>query len=311
VKGLAVTSTRLLDYLPRGNWLAGTAWRKRHNRVLWISGLLAPALFVFALWLWRKLPSTLSGLFPLAGCTAMGAVFDCVGLVLFRRGTANEQRKSSRLAAQLAGAEVGQRKFISELLINLARRHQSMLYRQLAIINQLQDKERDPDALGALLRLDHLVSRIRRDGDSLLVLAGENSPRIGRKPVALVDVVRAVIAQTEDPGRVGFSVDERLAVLGHSVADLTHVLAELTENALRFSPAETRVTVRTRRCPQPPGGTVLTIEDWGVGMPPEDLALANELLTQPRLTRRVPQASLAPQLRRPKPSDEVAGTDRD
>ncbi|HEX6403091.1 MAG TPA: sensor histidine kinase [Pseudonocardiaceae bacterium] len=277
-----MTSTRLLDYLPRGNLLAGSAWRKRHNLALWISGLLAPALFVFALWLWRRPPSTLSGLLPLAGCTAMGAVFACVGLALFRRSTEGEQRNSVRLAAQLAGAEVAPRKFTSELLVNLARRNQSMLYRQLAIINQLQDKERDPDALGALLHLDHLVSRVRRNAESLLVLAAENPPRIWRKPVALVDVVRAAIAQTEDPGRIGFSVDERLVVLGHSVADLTHVLAELTENAMRFSPPEARVTVRTRRCPQPPGGIVLTIEDCGVGMCPEDLAHANELLRQPR-----------------------------
>jgi hypothetical protein len=103
---LAVTSTRLLDYLPRGNLLAGSAWRKRHNLVLWVSGLLAPALFVFALWLWRRPPSTLSGLLPLAGCTAMGAVFACVGLALFRRSTEDEQRNSVRLAAQLASTQV-------------------------------------------------------------------------------------------------------------------------------------------------------------------------------------------------------------
>lgn len=277
-----MTSTRVLGYLPRGNLLADVAWRKRHSLLLGISSLAAPALFVFTLWLWRRPPISLSGLLLLVACMVIGAVFACVGLVLFRRSTGGEQRESVSLTARLVDAEVGQRKFTSGMLVNLARRNQSMLYRQLAIINQLQDKERDPVALGQLFRLNHLVSRVRRNAESLLVLAGESCPRTWRKPVALVDVVRAAIAETEDPDRVGFSVDERLTVLDHSVADLTHVLAELTENAMRFSPPEAPVAIRTRRCLQPPGGTVLTIEDWGVGMRPEDLAQANVLLRHPQ-----------------------------
>ncbi|MGH3765044.1 MAG: sensor histidine kinase [Pseudonocardiaceae bacterium] len=212
----------------------------------------------------------------------IAVLFACVGLVIFWRTTEDEQQKSMRLATQLADAELGQRRFTSELLVNLARRNQSMLYRQLDIINQLEEKERDPDALGELFRLDHLATRIRRNAESLLVLSGEEPPRIWREPVALVDVVRAAIAETEDLERVSFSVDERLAVLGHTVTDLTHVLAELTENAVRFSPPEAHVTMRTRRSLQAPGATVLTIEDWGVGMRPDDLAQANELLAHPR-----------------------------
>ncbi len=114
------------------------------------------------------------------------------------------------------------------------------------------------------------------------MLSGEEPPRIWREPVALIDVVRAAIAETEDLDRVSFSIDESLAVLGHTVTDLTHVLAELTENAVRFSPPEAHVTVRTRRFLQAPGATVLTVEDWGVGMRPDDLAQANELLAHPR-----------------------------
>ncbi len=170
----------------------------------------------------------------------------------------------------------------SELLVNLARRNQSMLYRQLDIINQREEKESDPDALGELFRLDHLATRIRRNAESLLVLSGEEAPRIWREPVALIDVVRAAIAETEDLDRVIFSVDEGLAVLGHTVTDLTHVLAELTENAVRFSPPEAHVTMRTRRHLRASGATVLTIEDWGVGMRADDLAQANELLAHPR-----------------------------
>ena len=211
----------------------------------------------------------------------VAVLFACVGVVIFWRTTEDEQRKSMRLATQLADTELGQRKFTSELLVNLARRNQSMLYRQLDIINQLEEKERDPDALSDLFRLDHLATRIRRNAESLLVLSGEAAPRIWSEPVLLLDVVRAAIAETEHLDRVTFSVDERLAVLGHTVTDLTHVLAELTENAVRFSPPEARVTIRTRPSLRTPGEAVMTIEDWGVGMRPEDLAHANDLLATP------------------------------
>jgi two-component sensor histidine kinase len=209
-------------------------------------------------------------------------LFACVGLVIFWRTTEDEQQKSMRLATQLADAELGQRTFTSELLVNLARRNQSMLYRQLDIINQLEEAERDPDALGELFRLDHLATRIRRNAESLLVLSGEEPPRRWREPVALIDVVRAAIAEIEDLDRVRFFVDERLAVLGHAVTDLTHVLAELAENAVRFSPPEAQVTIRTRNSLQAPGTAVITVEDWGVGMLVEDLAQANEVLSHPR-----------------------------
>ncbi len=206
----------------------------------------------------------------------------CVGVVIFWRTTEDEQHKSMRLATRLADTELGQRKFTSELLVNLARRNQSMLYRQLDIINRLEEKERDPDALGELFRIDHLATGIRRNAESLLVLSGEEAPRIWSEPVGLIDVVRAAIAETEHLDRVTFSVNERLAVVGHTVTDLTHVLAELTENAVRFSPPHAKVTIRTRPCVRTPGEAVVTIEDWGVGMRPADLAQANDLLAAPR-----------------------------
>src|SRR6266705_5769334 len=106
------------------------------------------------------------------------------------------------------------------MLINLARRNQSLLYRQLGIINQLEEQERDPDALGELFRLDHLATRIRRNAESLLVLSGEEPPRVWGEPVPLLDVVRASIAETEDLDRVAHFIDERLAVNGHTVTDL-------------------------------------------------------------------------------------------
>jgi hypothetical protein len=198
--------------------------------------------------------------------------------------TEDEQTEKEELGRQLitADAEIGRRQFTSDMLVNLARRNQSMLYRQLDIINQLEDKEQDPDALADLFRLDHLATRVRRNAESLLVLAGEQAPRTWSAPVALRDVVRAAIAETEDLDRVVFAVDDRVSVSGAVVADLTHLLAELTENAVRFSPPETAVTIRARPNRRDEGGQLLTVEDWGVGMLPDDLAEANALLAHPR-----------------------------
>jgi signal transduction histidine kinase len=206
----------------------------------------------------------------------------CFGVVIFWETTEREQRKTLDLTRQLADAEISRRRFTSDLLVNLARRNQSLLYRQLGLINQLEDQAEDPDALADLFRLDHLATRIRRNAESLLVLSGEEPPRIWGRPVPLVDVVRAAIAETEDLDRVVFAVDERLAVLGNAVADLTHLVAELVENAVHFSPPEASVIIRTRPYLQTPGAHVLTVEDWGVGMRPEDMAEANDLLMAPR-----------------------------
>jgi signal transduction histidine kinase len=206
----------------------------------------------------------------------------CCGVVIFWETTEREQRKTLALTKQLADAEITRRRFTSELLVNLARRNQSLLYRQLGLINQLEEHEEDPDALSDLFQLDHLATRIRRNAESLLVLSGEEPPRTWGRPVALVDVVRAAIAETEDLDRVVFAVDERLALFGNAVADLTHLVAELVENAVHFSPPEASVVIRTRPFLQTPGAHVLTVEDWGVGMRPEDLAAANDLLAVPR-----------------------------
>jgi signal transduction histidine kinase len=203
----------------------------------------------------------------------------CVGMVLFWRVTEDEQRGRADLTKQLDVAE--RRRFTSQLLVNLARRNQSMLYRQLEIINQLEDKERDPDALAELFQLDHLATRVRRNAESLLVLSGEQPARVWRAPVALHEVIRAAIAETEDLDRVDIAVDERVAVAGHSVTDLTHLLAELTENAVRFSPPHAGVTIRSRVALGGAGGHLVTIEDWGVGMPTQVITATNELLADP------------------------------
>lgn len=207
----------------------------------------------------------------------------CIGLVIFWWVNEQERWVRDRLADahQAAEAEIRRRRFTSDLLVNLSRRNQSMLYRQLEIINQLEHKERDPDALAELFRLDHLATRIRRNAENLMVLSGDEPARTWGAPVALREVVQAAIAETEDLERVRFKVDELLMVSGHIVTDLTHLIAELTENAVRFSPPESRVTLGCRPLARRPGAQLLTIEDWGVGMPDADLDAANELLAEP------------------------------
>ena len=213
----------------------------------------------------------------------VAVLFACIGMVIFWRITEDEQVEKEELGRQLitADAEIGRRKFTSEMLVNLARRNQSMLYRQLDIINELENREQDPDALADLFKLDHLATRVRRNAESLLVLAGQQAPRTWSEPVPLRDVIRAAIAETEDLDRVVFAVDDRIAVSGTAIADLTHLLAELTENAVRFSPPATAVTIRVRPNRRDEGGHLLTVEDWGVGMPADDLAEANQLLAHP------------------------------
>jgi signal transduction histidine kinase len=204
----------------------------------------------------------------------------CVGMALFWRVTEDSQREKDALQHQLAESEINRRQFTSDMLVNLARRNQSMLYRQLEIINQLEESEQDPDALAELFKLDHLATRVQRNAESLLVLSGEQPPRVWGEPVALRDVVRAAIAETEDLDRVSVFIDERPAIAGHSVTDVTHLLAELTENAVRYSPPDTRVRVRIRSDRRQPGGQLLTIEDSGIGMHDQDLAVANFILAE-------------------------------
>jgi signal transduction histidine kinase len=205
----------------------------------------------------------------------------CAGALLVLRVTEDTQREKDVLGRRLADSEINRRQFTSDLLTNLARRNQGLLHRQLEIINQLEESERDPDALSDLFALDHIATRVRRNAENLLVLAGEQPPRTWSEPVPLRDVLRAAIAETENLERVVFVVDEKSAVVGHTVIDLTHLLAELTENAVRFSPPDTTVTVRSRPDRARPGGRLISIEDWGLGMPAEQIEQANALLASP------------------------------
>jgi signal transduction histidine kinase len=212
----------------------------------------------------------------------------CVGTTIFWRSVEIEQDRNEKLAADLSRAEMSalqaeasQRQSVSELFVNLARRNQSLLDRQLELISDLEQKERRPDSLSELFKLDHLATRIRRNAESLLVLSGDDPPRRWGRPVPLGDVVRAAAAEVEDYRRVEVMVNDHLEVAGRAVADLAHLLAELIENATTFSPPGSEVRVRSHLAPGDVATYVLSIEDVGIGMSESDLAVANDLLSEP------------------------------
>jgi len=168
------------------------------------------------------------------------------------------------------------RRNIADSFVNLGRRNQNLLDRQLEFITELEQTETEPDQLEALFRLDHLATRMRRNAESLLVLAGTESPRTWGVPVEVDAVVRAGLGEVEDYRRVQIRNLEGAAVAGGAAAGISHVIAELTENALQFSPPDEQVEIKGRRSHE---GYVIAIADNGIGMPAEDLERANRRLS--------------------------------
>ncbi|MFE7541554.1 sensor histidine kinase [Streptomyces platensis] len=177
-----------------------------------------------------------------------------------------------RAALQAAAGRAEALSGISGVYVSLARRSQLLLHRQLALLDTMERRTEDPVELEDLFRLDHLTTRMRRHAESLIILSGAAPGRGWRHPVPLLDVVRAAVAEVEDFPRVEVHsvVDARLA--GGAVADLTHLLAELVENAVMFSPPQTKVQVRAERVG---AGIAVEIHDRGLGMGKEALDEAN------------------------------------
>jgi signal transduction histidine kinase len=166
---------------------------------------------------------------------------------------------------------------ISGVFVNLARRSQVLVHRQLSLLDSMERRSEDPNELGDLFRLDHLTTRMRRHAESLIILSGAAPGRAWRMPVSLTNVVRAAVSEIEDYARVEVRQLPEAHVIGAAVADLTHLLAELVENAAQFSPPHTRVRVTG----EPVGnGYALEVEDRGLGMGPETLAEANRRIEQ-------------------------------
>lgn len=178
-------------------------------------------------------------------------------------------------ALDLAVEQAVLRRNISDSYVNLGRRNQNLLGRQLDFITELERNESDPDTLEGLFRLDHLATRMRRNAESLLVLAGVEAPRQWAAPVKVSDVVRAALGEVEDYQRVVIRHLEPAALTGAVASDIAHITAELVENALSFSAPDQQVEVKGRLTLE---GYTIAISDNGFGMPPADRERANRRL---------------------------------
>ncbi|MFC8831391.1 nitrate- and nitrite sensing domain-containing protein [Streptomyces sp. NPDC057137] len=184
-----------------------------------------------------------------------------------------------REAVRLAAEQALLRGNVNAMFTNLSRRSQGLIQRQLSLISELESREADPDQLSSLFKLDHLATRMRRNGENLLVLAGEEPGRRWTRPVPLVDVLRAAASEVEQYERIELSSVPTTEVAGRVVNDLVHLLAELLENATSFSSPQTKVRVTGHALPD--GRVLVEIHDTGIGLSPEDLAAINERLASP------------------------------
>ncbi|WP_327426872.1 sensor histidine kinase [Streptomyces sp. NBC_01236] len=196
---------------------------------------------------------------------------DETGQVAEALGTVH--RAALRAAVERAELASG----ISGVFVNLARRSQVLVHRQLSLLDSMERRSEDPNELSDLFRLDHLTTRMRRHAESLIILSGAAPGRAWRMPVSLTNVVRAAVSEVEDYARVEVRQLPEASVVGAAVADLTHLLAEIVENAAQFSPPHTRVRITG----EPVGnGYVVEVEDRGLGMGAETLAEANRRIEQ-------------------------------
>ncbi|AVH56298.1 MULTISPECIES: sensor histidine kinase [Streptomyces] len=184
-----------------------------------------------------------------------------------------------REAVRLAAEQALLRGNVNAMFTNLSRRSQGLIQRQLSLISELESREADPDQLSSLFKLDHLATRMRRNGENLLVLAGEEPGRRWTRPVPLVDVLRAAASEVEQYERIELAAVPATQVAGRVVNDLVHLLAELLENATSFSSPQTKVKVTGHALPD--GRVLIEIHDTGIGLSPEDLAAINERLASP------------------------------
>ncbi|MEU1806642.1 nitrate- and nitrite sensing domain-containing protein [Streptomyces sp. NPDC019937] len=182
-----------------------------------------------------------------------------------------------RAAVEAAVKQAELRRGVSDVFVNLARRSQVLLHRQLTLLDAMERRTEDTDELADLFRLDHMTTRMRRHAEGLVILSGAAPARQWRKPIQLMDVVRAAVAEVEDYERIEIRRLPRVAVNGPAVGDLTHLIAELLENATVFSPPHTAVQVHGERVAK---GFTLEIHDRGLGMTPDALTEANLRLAE-------------------------------
>jgi signal transduction histidine kinase len=182
-------------------------------------------------------------------------------------------------AVRTAAEQAALRSSVSTMFVNLARRSQILVDRLIGHLDRLERGEEDPDRLAELFQLDHLATRMRRNDENLLVLAGADSTRVQREPAALIDVLRAAQSEVEHYTRIEFGVIDRdIEIASHAVNDLVHLIAELFDNATAFSPPDSAVVVEARRLGD---RATLHVEDHGIGISHDQLADLNERLATP------------------------------
>ncbi|MEN3612546.1 sensor histidine kinase [Plantactinospora sp. ZYX-F-223] len=182
-------------------------------------------------------------------------------------------------AVRTAAEQAALRASVATMFVNLARRSQILVDRLIGHLDRLERGEEDPDRLAELFQLDHLATRMRRNDENLLVLAGADSTRVQREPAALIDVLRAAQSEVEHYTRIEFGmVDRDIEVQAAAVNDLVHLVAELFDNATAFSPPDSQVMVEARRVGD---RATLFVEDRGIGITAEQLQDLNERLATP------------------------------
>ncbi|WP_169981194.1 nitrate- and nitrite sensing domain-containing protein [Microbispora sp. H10836] len=191
-------------------------------------------------------------------------------------GRAFASAQHTAIEAAVGQAEL--HKGVNKVFLNLARRSQSLLQRQLGMLDGLEKEISDPDLLERLFGVDHLTTRMRRHAEGLIILSGAVPGRGWRNPVPLYDVARAATEEVEDYLRVDVNVPHGFSLAGAGVTDVVHLLAELIENATVFSPPHTRVQVRGEMVAR---GFAVEVEDRGLGIPPDELAHLNARLADP------------------------------
>ncbi|HKS46924.1 MAG TPA: ATP-binding protein [Amycolatopsis sp.] len=200
---------------------------------------------------------------------------------------ANAAARAADPAPVPFGGEIGDRDQF-EVFPNLARRLQSLVHREIKLLDELEDEVEDPDLLKGLFRVDHLATRIRRYAENLGVLGGAISHRQWSRPVSVADVLRSSVAEIEHYSRVKLVPPVEGTIVGHAVVDVVHLISELAENATVFSPPQTRVLLRVQHVT---AGLLIEVEDRGLGMTADEREKMNSLLTTPDRT------TLAAQLR--------------
>lgn len=198
-----------------------------------------------------------------------------IGLILAWKSAADSQ--AATIAALETARErdeaAARRDAYGKMYVNLARRSQSLVDRQLTVIDHLEQQVDDPDILAGVFELDHLTTRIRRHGESLLVVADVNLTNRSTEPVQLSDIVRGAQSEIEQYRRVDARIDPSIVVQPAVTRDLVHLLAELLDNATTYSPPSTTVKVHARAGDS--GSVVVTVEDHGLGLTPDRLAQSN------------------------------------